>query len=203
MPRLNLACACGATSWVLDENFPRSGIRYICHCDDCQAFAHFLEQPDSILDSQGGTDVYQLAASRIHFSTGLDRLRCVQVTARPLLRWYCADCRTPIANTYHTAKLSFASMLLCAIPLALRDQALGPPSGHAWTKFGHGDLSHVKQTNIPAMIWRMASRIVYARLTGNYRRNPFFDPDTGKPLSGPRCITPAERAELDRKVRDQ
>ena len=102
----------------------------------------------------------------------------------------------------HRETLFRFDALLCALPPVLRDQALGPPSGHAWTKFGHGDLWHVEQINIPAMIWRMASRIVYARLTG-FAATPSSITIPASPYSSPRRITSAERSELDRKVRDQ
>jgi hypothetical protein len=122
----------------------------------------------------------------------------VQVTARPLLRWYCTHCRSPVASTYHTAKLSFISL---TVPRQVEvDAVLGPLAGHVWTKFGRGDLSHIRRVNIPAMLWRMASRIITARLTGDYRNNPFFDPTTSQPIAGPRRLTADERVDLDRKV---
>lgn len=200
MGQLNLTCACGAVSCCLDERKPPSGIRYICHCDDCQAFATLLGTADRILDEGGGTDAYQLPASRVQITQGRGHLACLQLTSRPLLRWYCDQCRTPVANTYATAKFSFVSL---PIPLARRseaDRVLGLPKGHVWTKFGRGDLSRVRQINIPAMLWRMASRIIAARLTGDFRRNPFFDPATARPIATPRQIPKSERAELDRKV---
>jgi hypothetical protein len=118
-----------------------------------------------------------------------------------LIRWYCSHCRTPIANTYDTSKLSFLSVPLCALPVERRDEALGPSSGHVWTKFGHGDLSCVKLVSIPAMLWRMASRIASARLSGDYLNNPFFSPTTCKPIYAPCRLTATERSELDRKVK--
>jgi hypothetical protein len=202
MPQLDLACDCGAVAWQLDEAVPARGIRYTCHCDDCQAFAWFTCQPDKILDAEGGTDVYQLPASRLRVTGGLDRLACVQVTGRPLLRWYCETCRTPVANSYHTARLSFVSIPLRGASLAARDAALGPSSGHVWTKFGIGDLSQVKQVSIPAILWRMVSRMVGACLSGDSRNNPLFDRETGRPIAQPRRLTPEERAMLDVKVKE-
>ena len=199
MPRLDLTCACNGVAWSISETTPRSGIRYICHCDDCQAYLMFLGRADDVLDANGGMDAYQLPASAVRLARGQDLLACVQVTARPLLRWYCTRCRTPVAGTYNTAKLSFISL---TVPrTAQADAVLGPSSGHVWTRFGRGDLSRVRQVNIPAMLWRMASRIVAARLTGDYRSNPFFDPATSRPIARPRRLTAGERADLDRKVR--
>jgi hypothetical protein len=197
---VNLACECNAIAWSIGERIPRAGIRYVCHCDDCQAFAHFIGRPNRVLDANGGTDAYQLPASRLMFSRGLDNLSCVRMTNRRLIRWYCSHCNTPVANTYDTSKLSFLSVPLCALPAEQRDEALGPSSGHVWTKFGHGDLSRAKQVSIPAMLLRMASRIAAARMSGDYLNNPFFDPITCKPICMPRHLTFAERSELDLKV---
>ena len=198
MPRLDLTCACKGVAWSITETTPRAGIRYVCHCDDCQAYLMFLGRAGDVLDANGGMDAYQLPASAVGIARGQDMLACVQVTARPLLRWYCTRCRTPVAGTYHTARLSFVSL---TVPrTAEADAVLGPSSGHVWTKFGRGDLSRVRQVNIPAMLWRMASRIVTARLTGDYRNNPFFDRTTSRPIAEPRRLTAQERADLDRQV---
>jgi hypothetical protein len=102
-----------------------------------------------------------------------------------------------VANTYDASRLSFVSVPLWAAAPGSRDEALGPPSGHVWTRFGHGDLARVRRLNIPAMLWRMASRIAWARISGDYRNNPLFDPVSGKPIAAPRRLTPGERSALD------
>ena len=201
MVRLNCTCRCGGVRWAVEETSPRNGIRYICHCDDCQVYAQYLGSAREKLDAHGGTDAYQLPASQIELQTGKNLLACVQVTRRPLLRWYCGQCRTAVANTYHTSKLSFVSLPLGPKQDAERDRVLGPPSGHAWTKFGWGDLSKVKQVNIPAMLWRIGSRIISARLSGDFRANPFFDRATAQPVATPLRLTQKQRAELDEQVR--
>jgi len=197
---VNLTCACGEVSLLLSETNLRSGIRYMCHCDDCQAFAHFVGRADIILDSNGGTDAYQLPATRLSFKRGLDRLSCLQMTRHRLTRWHCAGCGTPVANTYGTSKLSFLSAPLCALPIGLRDQRFGASSGHVWTIFGQGNLANVKQVNIPAMLWRMAARMLTARLSGDHSNNPLFDRSTGKPIRPPCRLTSSERDELDRNI---
>ncbi len=200
MSLLKLACECGAVAWRLEETAPRAGIRYVCHCDDCQAYAEFLGRADRVLDAQGGISAYQLPASRFWIDAGKAHLACVQVTRRPLLRWYCGRCRTPVAGTYHTSRLSFLSLTLPRTGTREMDEVLGPSSGHVWTKYGWGDLSQAVQVNIPAMLWRMGSRIARARITGDYRNNPLFDAAT-RPIAEPRRLTRDERAELDRRVR--
>lgn len=201
MPALEFSCDCGTLRGALKDVSPKSGIRYVCYCDDCQAFAEFLGREADCLDAHGGTDVFQTPASRLTITAGADRLACVQVTHRPLLRWYAACCQTPIANTYGSSKRSFLSMILVGFQPTARDAALGPVSGHAWTNFAEGDLGKVKPLNIPAMLVRIVTRIIGARLTGDYRRNPLFDRATGAPIATPRRLTGPQRSLIDARIR--
>ncbi len=197
MADLDFACRCGEVRWSLADVSPRAGLRYICCCDDCQAFAAWLGDPRANLDAYGGTDVFQTPASRLVLHHGRDLLACAQMTSRPLLRWFCDACRTPIANTYGSAKLSFLSAILVGAAPEEADVCLGPTTGYAWTKYGHGDLSGLPQVNIPAMIWRMASRAASARLTGDWRRNALFHEGSGRPLGSPHLLSANERAFAD------
>ncbi len=200
MAELDFSCACGAMRGVLRGPSPKTGIRYICHCDDCQAFAGFLGSPGRWLDRHGGTDVFQTPAWRFQITLGAERLACVQVTDRPLLRWYAACCRTPVANTYDRGQRSFLSLILAGFDPRACERAMGAGVGHVWTRYATGDLGRVRQANIPAMLWRMVSRGVSARLSGDWRRNSFFDPATGAPVAQPRRLTRAERAALDAAI---
>src|SRR5690349_1155068 len=43
---LQLRCRCGHTRGVASNVSPSSGLRFVCYCRDCQAFAHFLHRAD-------------------------------------------------------------------------------------------------------------------------------------------------------------
>jgi len=201
MTDLDFDCACGAVKWSLLSPGPRNSIRYVCHCDDCQAFAWYLGRAGEILDANGGTDVVQSPASRLRVREGLRHLACVHLTRRPTLRWYCGLCRSPVAATLDTSRRSFLSVPLTCCAPAKADQLLGPCAGHVWTRFGAGDLSRVKRVNIPAMAFRMGWRMTTARLSGDYRNNPLFDRRTGAPVASARRLSRDERATLDAEVR--
>jgi Family of unknown function (DUF6151) len=91
---------------------PSTGFRFVCYCEDCQAFARFLERPD-ILDTAGGTDIFCLRLSR------------------KVLRWYADCCRIPIANTATGPRFPVValihSIIDCAADGRSRDALLGPP----------------------------------------------------------------------------
>jgi Family of unknown function (DUF6151) len=51
-----------------------------------------------VLDSAGGTDIFQMPPGRMKLTAGTDAMRCLRLSNK-VLRWYTDCCRTPIANT--------------------------------------------------------------------------------------------------------
>jgi hypothetical protein len=74
---LPLRCRCGHVRGVANEVAPYTGFRFVCYCQDCQAFARFLERPD-VLDTAGGTDIFQMPTGRVKLTAGTDAVRCLQ-----------------------------------------------------------------------------------------------------------------------------
>jgi len=81
---------------VASEVSPSSGFRFVCYCQDCQAFARFLERRD-LLDAAGGTDIFQMPPGRVKFTTGTDAVRCLRLSSK-VSRWY-TDCAGPRSLT--------------------------------------------------------------------------------------------------------
>ena len=92
-----LQCQCGHVRGLARDVTPTAGFRFVCYCENCQAFARFLQRPD-VLDTAGGTDIFQMAAGRVTLTAGTDAVRCLRFSNK-VLRWYAHCCRTPIANT--------------------------------------------------------------------------------------------------------
>ncbi|MDP3738570.1 MAG: DUF6151 family protein [Hyphomonadaceae bacterium] len=195
-------CRCGSVAGVLHDASARTGLRYVCHCDDCQAYAHHLGRAD-MLDPAGGTAAYQTNASRLRITRGLDKLASMKVAKlamRPALRWYAACCSTPLFATFDTGQRSFFVLLLANTDPKQADALLGPSLGIVWRKFAAGDVSDRKDASIPAILWRMLTREMNARLNGDWRNTPLFDPATGKPIAVPYQITPEERAKAEASI---
>ena len=95
---LPLRCQCGHVRGIASDVSPSSGFRFVCYCEDCQAFARFLERLD-VLDPAGGTDIFQMPPARVKLSAGTDAVRCLRLSDKGVLRWYADCCRTPIGNT--------------------------------------------------------------------------------------------------------
>ena len=94
---LPLRCQCSRVRGVASEVAPYAGFRFVCYCQDCQAFARFLERPD-VLDAAGGTEIFQMPTGRVKLTAGVDAVRCLHFSNK-VFRWYTDCCRTPIGNT--------------------------------------------------------------------------------------------------------
>ena len=92
-----LRCRCGTIQGTVDPRHVYA--RAVCYCKDCQAFARFLGSPDQILDRQGGTEIVAILPAAVQFTTGVEKLACMSLSDKGLLRWYASCCRTPIGNT--------------------------------------------------------------------------------------------------------
>lgn len=183
-----IRCACGALRGALAG---RAWVnRVLCYCDDCQAFAEFVGRADEILDARGASDIVQTAPACVTFSEGREHLACTRLTAKGPLRWYAACCRTPVGNTPANPKLAFVGLLHnCLGDRATLDAAFGPPAMRAFTRFARGEPKP-KARIPPGAVTRMLGRLAWARLSGAYRHNPFFDA-AGRPVVAP--VAPERR----------
>ena len=197
---LPFQCRCGLVRGKLRIAAPSDGARVVCYCDDCQAFAYFLNAEDDFLDAQGGSDIFQTTPARFHIEAGAHLLACVQLTGKGVLRWYTDCCKTPIANTAKSRNLPFVGSFVRNYNLARRSAALGPVTARVFTKFARGDLGEVKSANMISLMTGFARRMLGARLSGRHKQNPFFEKETGAPVATPTVLTREARAEIDARM---
>ncbi|QTD57570.1 DUF6151 family protein [Parasphingorhabdus cellanae] len=197
---LDFQCQCGAIKGAVTESTPPTGRRLVCHCNDCQAFAHYLGKEKRMLDDHAGTHVYQMDSAKFTLSQGQDKLACVTVTGGPLLRWYCNDCQTPIANTLSSTRFAFLSLILSAFDAGKTDAVLGREVEHVAIASGVGDLGQVRTASMPGMLWNLLVRTIKARFNPELKKSPLFDDATGEPLAVPIKLEPAQRLAIDEKA---
>lgn len=182
-----LRCRCGRVRGEVDS--ARVYARATCYCRDCQAYARWLGF-GGMTDAQGGTDVVAMAPSGVRFTAGQDQIACMSLSAKGLLRWYAACCRTPLGNTPRNAGVHYVGMVpLCfdAAPEAV-DAAFG---GKDRTVLNTGSASGpVRGTPLMFALGglRILAGIVGARLRGR-RASPFFDAN-GRPIREPEIAAP-------------
>jgi hypothetical protein len=194
-----LRCACGKLTGVALGVSPSAGCRVVCYCNDCQAFAHFLARP-GITDEWGGTDLFQMAPSKVRITAGADVLSCVRLSDKGLYRWYCGECKTPVGNTV-SARLPFIGLIHTFMERLgdgrARDDVLGKPLGYVQTKSAIGRLpARPRGSSRIRVLGRSVRLLGKWWLTGAGSPSAFFDKRTRAPRSTPRVLSPAERRAL-------
>lgn len=84
--KMNIECDCGAVKGIIESKHLK-GYRAICLCDDCQAYAHYIQRAD-ILDVNGGSDVIPTMPSHYTFQSGIENLVCMRLSEKGMFRWY-------------------------------------------------------------------------------------------------------------------
>jgi hypothetical protein len=187
---LALRCRCGHVRGVAQDVAPSAGFRFVCYCTDCQAFAGFLARPD-VLDGAGGTDIFHMPIGRVKLIEGTHAVRCLQFSSK-IFRWYTECCKTPIGNTagprFPVVGLIHSFMGDDADGRS-RDELLGAPLCRIFERSAIGPLP----ANAPpppsfGLMALRGSKLLGWWWRGLGRPNPFFDHETGAPLSEPRVV---------------
>ena len=190
-----LQCRCGTIKGYVVR--PGMATRAACYCKDCQAFALFLEHADTILDEHGGTGIVATLPSQVHFSQGFEVLTCMSLSDHGMLRWYAGCCKTPIGNTPRDLKTSYVGLIegcLKSDSPSLHE-SFGSVRMVINTKLARGRVKSTPVRNLVAMLGLMKS-VIGTRLSGTYKRNPFFEPATGAPIARPRELSKSERERI-------
>lgn len=193
-----LRCRCSHVRGLARNVSPCGGLRFVCYCKDCQAFARCLDRAD-VLDAAGGSDIFQIPPARVELTSGADALRCLRLSATGVLRWYTACCATPIANTAPGPRFPAVALIHSFMDHEAsgrsRDEALGPPLCRIYEHSAVGPLPTGAPPPLSLRISaRRASKILAWWMRGLARPTPFFHDRTGAPRSMPRVVTPDERA---------
>lgn len=190
-----IQCQCGNVQGVVN---PSKNInRVICYCQDCQAFAHFLSRGNDILDPQGGTEIVQMLPKYISFDQGTEYLACMRLTEAGLLRWYTTCCNTPIGNTLPSHTMSFIGVVhncLETSDVNLNDICTSK-SAHVNTAGAKGDPKP-KPAGQVKTIMRNLLMILKGRIDGSYQQTPFFDVESGLPVTTPQILSLQEYEDL-------
>ncbi len=162
-------CDCGAVRMTIA---PHQGTRLVCYCSSCRAFAERFGAGDT-LDAAGGADLYQTSPESVTIDQGQDKLAWVKLTAKGPNRWYTTCCETPMANTLATRAIPFATVLSANID---NKAELGPVVARVNRRDATAHITEDAGSSGKAMrafFWRA----IKSRLSGAYKRNPFFDND--------------------------
>lgn len=191
-----IQCKCGTIRGRLEGTGVHN--RLICYCTDCRAFARFLDQSADVLDGQGGTEIVQVAQSRLHFSQGADRIAAVRLSEKGMIRWYASCCKTPIGNTMADSKVPFIGLIHSSLDRAQMNRDFGTTIARLNTGTALGDTKPL-QRGLLGVMARFTWIVVTTRISGRYRNSPLFN-DSGSPRVVPSILTPQELVRLKSAV---
>lgn len=178
---------------------PKRALRAVCYCGDCQAYAHVLGQPESVLDSLGGTEVVGVSGAQVSIATGTRELACLSLSPRGLLRWYASCCRTPIGNTPRNWKLPYVGLVhTCLRKPDSLEQSFPRVQLRAYTRSASGPAPRGGSVGGLIRLGGLMARITGSRLSGGYKDSPFFD-GGGRPVAVV-AVAPHEAVEAARRA---
>jgi hypothetical protein len=179
--QVELRCRCGEVRALVTAASRRTINRVVCYCDDCQAFAHQLGRAD-LLDSQGGSDIVQVAPASLTFVRGQHRIVGLRLKPKGLFRWYANCCNTPVGNTLSPA-IPFVGIVAQAFENGAQraDAVFGAPIGAIMGKYAIGQApAGSTGINLP-LLMRVIVRVLGWRLRGQAWPHPFFKQNTSEP----------------------
>jgi hypothetical protein len=165
---------------------------------DCRAFARYLGKSSAVLDQQGGTEVLQVAHSRLRFSRGLEHLAAVRLSEKGLVRWYAQCCGTPIGNTMVDPKMSFIGLIHTCLDRPRMDGDFGTNIAVVSVDTALGEPKP-KQRGMLGVIARFLAILVSNRLSGRYKKSALYDA-SGSLRIEPKVLSADERATLNDAV---
>jgi hypothetical protein len=182
MPDVLLKCRCGEVQGVAIDATDNAGIRFSCHCKDCQAFAHYLGRSDTILDEYAATDVLQVPSYNISLTRGSAQLGCIRLSKNGLFRWFALCCHTPIGTTM-SAKVPFCDIIHCFIDdTSNRNKTIGAAKGYLFAK--NCQSRERRESSSFVLLWRMFHKNMLWKIKQRKKLSPFFDAN-GDPVVTP------------------
>ncbi|RZA31843.1 MAG: hypothetical protein EOP92_29090 [Lysobacteraceae bacterium] len=189
---LSLRCECGQVEGTVEAGHAYT--RASCYCRDCQAYARWLDKP-GLTDAHGGTDIVAMNPQAVRITSGAERVSCMSLTDKGLLRWYASCCRTPLGNTPRDGNTAYVGLVAVALsPSKAVDDAFGPAGRtRINVKSAQGE---VKPTPLAFVVDGL--RIFGGIIGSKLRRQPpslFFDAN-GQSIRTPEVLAESERASL-------
>jgi len=162
-------CACGKVHLRI---LPGRSREVTCYCEDCRRFARDFGEAEA-LDGGGGVELVQMTSDRIRIATGGEELCALRYTDRGPLRWYTRCCGTPLGGSFPTRTLPIAMLHRNRLDPA---EALGPPLVVAHARSAIGPVARAVGMT-PLVFLGVLGQVMAARITGSWRRSPFFNED--------------------------
>ena len=192
---MEIQCDCGNFRAELTQ-FPKNTPgRFICYCDDCQAFLNYLKRFE-LLNESGGTEIIPAYPADIKIIAGQDVVKCVRLHSKGMFRYYTSCCQTPIANTDPVRPwVGFFRNMYTAKDSTVLDKELGPVKTSLMGKYAKGTppVGTAQTFDFKAMITFMPF-IIKGKILGKAKHSPFFV--NGESIVVPKILSTEERSKI-------
>lgn len=189
MVTVNISCVCKEVQAEVSDVSPSTANHLVCFCHDCRDFLRFLEKADWLTPGNGAALVH-VAAGRVSFKVGAERLQAIRLSDKGLFRYFTSCCKSPFGVTMSEG------MPLVAYSTHLVDSLTDfcAPS-NCYGKFaGPGAPSGIPSVVTPAFGFKMLRLLATWKVTGKGSPHPYFR--NGKSIAPVRVLTSDERAAL-------
>ncbi len=161
-PDLPFACACGKVTGTLDRSALKTGTRLTCGCASCRASVKHLTG-----QTVGEVDVYLTSAHLIRYQTGFAHLAALNLSPKGSNRIYATCCNSAISVVPQTPRIGFASLYLNRLETP---DLLGPVKAQVYRTEADGK----RHIGMGKMLHGAARRALADRVSGNWRKSPYF-----------------------------
>lgn len=187
MAKIKLACSCGTVSGTTVNMNTKTGTRIMCCCSDCQSFARFLKQENSVLDDYDATEIFQIPVSYVKITTGNEHIACMRLSEKGMYRWYAKCCNTPIGNTMK-ASVPFIGLIHSFVDNAsINDAELSENLGYLQTKFSSKTVPLDQQASQFGVMSKIVFNMIHWKIKGLHKPSVFFS-DKGQPIAEPKIL---------------
>lgn len=196
---MEIKCDCGKFRAELTQFPQNTPGRFICYCDDCQAFLNYLKRSD-LMNEFGGTEIIPAYPADIKFITGQDVVKCVRLHSKGMYRFYTSCCHTPIANTDPTGPWAgIIHRMYTNKDSTILDRELGPVKCSMMGKFAKGTppVGTPDKFDFKAMV-TVLPFIIKGKIFAKAKNSPFFKQgdSIGQAIATPIILTAEERSKI-------
>lgn len=144
-------------------------------------------------DAMGGAEFVATRAEHVVFEAGTEHLACLSLSEKGLLRWYAACCSTPIANTTRDWKFSYVGLIHTCLKAdaASFERSFPKLQMRVNTSSARQSPQRMLLKTAAALLGFMP-RVIASRVSGSYRRTPFFASPAGSPIVEVYVLSEAE-----------
>lgn len=160
---LPFTCACGKVTGTLAGEAVKTGTRLTCGCASCRAAVKHLTG-----QTVGEVDVYLTSAHLIHFEAGFELLAALNLSPKGSNRIYATCCNSAISVVPQSPRIGFSSLYVNRLA---SPQVTGPITAQVYRTEADGK----RHIGMGKMLRGVARRVLSDRISGNWRKSPYFD----------------------------